>query len=635
VCTSTRGNDGQITFHDWHPAGVIEYGYAAPDPLHPEIVYGAGRKEVSRYDSVTGQVQNVTPLPGDSKGFRADRTEPILFSPVDPHTLYYAANHLFKTTDYGHTWQTISPDLSREKSGQPESLPALKAADQDKRRGAIYAVAASYKTTQTIWAGTDDGLVWITRDGGAHWTNITPPGVSAWSKIAQIDASRFDDNTAYVAVNRMRVDDLRPYAFRTRDGGKTWESIAAGLPADAPVNAVRADPVQKGLLFAATERAVWTSFDDGASWRALEYNLPHSSMRDLLIHEDDLVVATHGRSFWILDDIAPLRELAAGHAAMLLKPAAAWRVRRDEWTDTPLPPDEPAGENPPDGACLDYALTQDAKSVTLEILDGQGALVRRYSSEDPVTPPPEQAAKNLIPTYWPLVHGPLAVSAGMHRWVWNLRGTQPMATSYEYPIAAVPHRTPLSPQGPLVLPGVYTVKLTVDGHSQTQKLTVKMDPRVHTAAVELAALHAAQVKMAASLDGVAKADLEAHSVQEQMAAPGNASLAAQFTAYAAALKKVIDGNEAKGAEEAPGLHDVAGEVAGLYGQLEQSDNPPTQAQLAASAHAREEGEEALHGWREFQAKQLPSIDAVLRQAGRPAIDLKKEPANMPIAGDEE
>jgi len=639
VCTSTRGNDGEITFRDWHPAGVIEYGYAAPDPLHPEIIYGAGRTEVSRYNSITGQVQNVTPLPLKKKDFRGDRTEPILFSPVEPHTMYYAANHLFKTTDYGHTWQTISPDLSQEKSGQPASLAALKPEDQAKRRGAIYSVAASYKTTQTIWAGTDDGLVWITRDAGAHWSNITPPGVSAWSKIAQIDASRFDDNTAYVAVNRMRIDDLHPYAFRTHDGGKTWQSIAAGLPDDAPVDAVRADPVQAGLLYAATERAVWTSFDDGAHWRPLEYNLPHTSMRDLLVHDDDLIVATHGRSFWVLDDIAPLRELAARAGkpgAMLLKPAAAWRVRRDENTDTPLPADEPAGENPPDGAIIDYALPQGAQGpVTLEIVDAKGGLVRRYSSDDPATPPAEELRKDLIPAYWPLIHGPLPATAGMHRWVWNLRATQPMATTFEYPIAAVPHRTPLTPQGPLMLPGVYTVRLTVDGHSETQKLTVKMDPRVHTAAAELEALHAVQVRMAGSLDELAKADLAAHSVEEQLAAPENASLSAQLGAYSTAVKKVLDPGEEGGKEKAPGLDDVTGEVATLYGELQQADNAPTQALTAAVAHAHEEGEEALRGWREFEAKQLPAIDEVLRQAGHPAIDLKKAPKNMPSGGDED
>jgi photosystem II stability/assembly factor-like uncharacterized protein len=638
VCISTRGNDGEITFHDWHPAGVIEYGYAAPDPLHPEIVYGAGRTQVSRYDSVTGQVQDVTPLPLKEKGFRGDRTEPILFSPAEPHTLYYAANHLFRTTDYGHTWQTISPDLSQEKTGQPASLPALKKEDQAKRRGAIYAVAASFKTTQTIWAGTDDGLVWITRDAGAHWRNITPPGISAWSKIAQIDASRFDDNTAYVAVNRMRIDDLHAYAFRTHDGGKTWQSIAAGLSDDAPVDAVRADPRQPGLLFAATERAVWTSFDDGVHWRPLQYNLPHTSMRDLLIHDDDLIVATHGRSFWVMDDIAPLRELAA-HAdkqPTLFKPAAAWRVRRDENTDTPLPADEPAGENPPDGAILDYTLPQDARgAVTLEIQDAKGALVRRYSSDDPVTPSAEELRKNLIPPYWPLIHGPLSASAGMHRWVWNLRATQPTATTYEYPIAAVPHRTSLSPQGPLVLPGVYTVRLTVDGHSESQSLTVKMDPRVHTPAAELEALHSAQVRMAASLDELSKADLAAHSVQEQMAAPENASLSTQLAPFSAALKKLLVDNEAKMTKESPGLDDVTGEVGQLYGQLQQADNPPTQALIAASTHAREEGEEALRAWQEFQLKQLTGIDAALQQGGRPAIDLKKAPANMPSGGDED
>ena len=375
VCTLTRGNDGEITFRDWHPAGIIEYGYAAPDPLHPEIVYGAGRTEVSRYDMVTGQVQNVTPLPMHKKGFRADRTEPIEFSPVDPHTLYYAANHLFVTTDGGQSWKMISPDLSQEKTGQPPSVPPLTAKQQDERRGVIYSLAASYKTTQTIWAGTDDGLVWITRDGGTNWKNITPPGVAPWSKIAQIDASRFDDDSAYVAVNRFRVDDLHPYAFRTHDGGKTWVSISAGLPDDAPVNAVRADPVQPGLLYAATEKSVWVSFDDGDRWQPLNYNLPHTSMRDLLVKDDDLIVATHGRSFWILDDVTPLRQLTADagkKVSMLLPPASAWRVRRDTNTDTPLPPDEPAGENPPDGAILDYSLPHSAHTVTLEILDSAG-----------------------------------------------------------------------------------------------------------------------------------------------------------------------------------------------------------------------------------------------------------------------
>jgi photosystem II stability/assembly factor-like uncharacterized protein len=639
VCTSTRGNDGEITFHDWHSVGIIEYGYAAPDPLDPDIVYGAGRTEVSRYDMMTGEDQNVTPLPMHKKDFRADRTEPILFSPVDPHTLYYAANHLFKTTDGGKTWDTISPDLSRESTAQLENLSPLKPEQLAERRGAIYAVAASYKTTQTIWAGTDDGLVWITRDGGKHWTNITPPGVTAWSKIAQIDASRFDDDTAYVAVSRLRVDDMRPYAFRTHDGGKTWQPIGARLPDGAPVNAVRADPLQPGLLYAATERAVWTSFDDGTHWLTLQYNLPHTSMRDLLVKDDDLIVATHGRSFWVLDDVSPLRELAAGAGKkmpMLFSPAAAWRVRRDTNTDTPLPGDEPAGENPPDGAMIDYNLAQSAQgSVMLEILDGHGSVLRRYSSEDKVSPSPEDLTTNLIPATWPEVHGPLPATAGMHRWVWDLRATAPMATHYDYPISAVPHRTPLEPEGPQVLPGTYTVRLTVDGQSETAPLLVKMDPRVHTSAADLEALYAAQTAMAASLDTLSRADLAVHSVSEQIAAPENEALSAQLAPFSDALKTLLGGTGPKAVKGLPGIDEVTSEATDLYGQLQRADAAPTAALIAAATHVEGEAKEVLPGWEEFRQKQLPVLNERLHEAQRPPIDLEKKPVEMPASGDED
>ena len=639
VCISSRGNDGEITFRDWHPVGIIEYGYAAPDPLHPSIVYGAGRTEVSRYDSITGQVQNVTPLPMHKHGFRADRTEPILFSPVDPHTLYYAANHLFKTTDYGNTWQIISPDLSQPSTGQPATVPALTPEQQAQRRGVIYSVAASYKTTQTIWAGTDDGLVWITHDGGAHWTNITPPGISPWSKIAQIDASRFDDNTAYVAVNRQRIDDLRPYAYRTHDGGKTWQQISAGLPDNAPVNAVRADPEQPGLLYAATEHAVWVSFDDGDHWRPLQYNLPPTSMRDLLVKDDDLIVATHGRAFWILDDISPLRQLAADAGKippMLFAPAPAWRIRRSTNTDTPLPADEAAGANPPNGAILDYNLPHAAHAeVTLEILDSTGDVLRRYSSNDPVTPTPQQLSTNLIPPYWPLIHGPLPTSAGMHRWVWDLHAAAPTATNYSYPISAVPHRTPLTPQGPLVLPGTYTVRLTVDGKSESQPLIIKMDPRVTTSAADLETLHTAQVDMAANLDAMSRADLAAHSVTEQLAAPENASLATQLAPYNAALKILLSGTGPKAAKRLPGIDEVTAEATQLYEELQAADAAPTKALLAASAHVEMEGKEVLPGWEAFEQNQLPGLNTELRKAHRPAIDTNRPPDNMPQEGDED
>jgi photosystem II stability/assembly factor-like uncharacterized protein len=636
VCTSTRGNDGQITFREWHPAGVIEYGYAAPDPLHPQIVYGAGRTEVSRYDIVTGQVANVTPLPARKAGFRADRTEPILFSPIDQRTLYYAANHLYKTTDYGHTWQSISPDLTQETTGQPPSVPGLTAQQQGERRGAIYSVAASYKTMNTLWAGTDDGLVWITRNGGANWTKITPPGVAPWSKIAQIDASRFDDDTAYVAVSRLRVDDLRPYAFRTHNGGKSWQSISAGLPEDAPVNAIRADPMQQGLLYAATEHGVWTSFDDGAHWRPLNYNLPHTSMRDLLVKDDDLIVATHGRSFWVLDDITPLRQLAAGKEGMLAVPATAWRVRRSTNTDTPLPADEPAGQNPPNGAILDYALAQDAHGpVMLEVLDSRGKLLRRYSSDDPASPSAEELRAELIPAYWPKLHGPLPAAAGMHRWVWDLHEAVPTATHYEYPISAVPHRTPLTPEGPLVLPGTYTVRLTVDGKSETAPLLVKMDPRVTASARDLEALHTAQEAMAASLDRLSKANLALHSAMEQITAPENAGIATQLAPYAAAVKQLLEGTEGEGDQHRAGIDDASGQAAQLYGELQQADVAPTVALMEASSQLEMEGKELLQEWEAFQKEQLPALNMKLRNAHKPTVDLNRRPGNVPEGGDED
>ncbi len=375
---ASRGNDGEITFREWHPVGVIEYGYVAPDPLHLNIVYGAGRSSVSKFDWTTGQVQDVTPIVIRGEKYRTDRTEPIVFSPIDPHILYYAANVLFETRNGGESWQTISPDLTRPHPGIPASLGDLAAKDEyaAKVRGAIYAVAPSFKDINTLWAGTDDGQIWITRDGGKKWSNITPSELIPWSKVTQISASHFDNETAFASVSRFRIDDLRPYIYRTQDGGKTWQKIITGLPDAGPVDTVREDPAAKGLLFAGTENAVWVSFDDGDHWQSLQLNLPHTSMRDLWIHKDDLLVGTHGRSMWALDDITPLRQMAAAanSAVFLFKPAPAYRVRRDTNSDTPLPPDEPAGQNPPDGAIIDYALGEGVIGpVMLEILDAGGS----------------------------------------------------------------------------------------------------------------------------------------------------------------------------------------------------------------------------------------------------------------------
>lgn len=643
VCISTRGNDGEITLREWHPVAVIEYGYVAPDPLHPEIVFGAGRSEVSKFDMTTGQVQNVTPIPARNPAYRSDRTEPILFSPIDPHDLYYATNVLWETKDYGRTWQAISPDLSREQSGQPASLQPLPRKDTARRRGVIYSLAASFKTADTLWAGTDDGLVWLTQDHGKNWKNITPPGLTPWSKIAQISASHFRDTTAYVSVNRMRIDDMHPYIYRTRDGGATWQSIISGLPPDSPVDTVREDPVRKDLLFAGTETAVWLSFDDGDHWQPLQFNLPHTSMRDLLIKDNDLIVATHGRSFWILDDISPLRQIVqmkSDAAPFLFKPGVAYRVRRSTYSDTPLPPDEPAGENPPDGAVIDYMLPQGTNGpVMLEVLDAGGRLVRKFSSMDEPESTMEELSSQLIPLYWLRMTKTLPATPGMHRWVWDLRYATPTATNYSYPISAVPHDTPRTPQGPLALPGTYTVRLTAGGKTLAAPLTVRIDPRVHATPADLQSLFAAQAKLAAMVSKSASASLEVHSAREQLDAvsktaqpPIKVAIENLDNELAAVLN---DRANSAGTEAVPGLDNVAGESAALYEQVGMADAAPTAAQLKAAIHADEELTVALAQWEKLKATSIPALNRQLEGAHLPALNLQQKPQSMPDSGDED
>jgi photosystem II stability/assembly factor-like uncharacterized protein len=632
VCISSRGNDGAITFREWHPVGVIEYGYVAPDPLDDDVIYGAGRNEVSKYHWSTGQTQNVTPIPLRCAKYRTDRTEPLMFSPVDPHTLYYAANVLFKTTDGGHSWQTISPDLTRESPGAPASVGTLVNEGADKQRGVIYALAPSFKTVSTLWAGTDDGLIWLTRDGGRNWTDITPKELSPWSKITQISASRFDEQTAYASVSRFRINDTRPYIYRTHDGGKSWKLITNGLPDFGPADTVREDPVRKGLLFAGTENAIWVSFDDGDHWQSLQLNLPHTAMRDLWIHDDDLIVATHGRGFWILDDISPLREASTefSTSAHLFTPAPAYRVQRDTNTDTPLPPDEPMAANPPDGAILDYYLPAASGQVTLEILDGQGKLVRRFSSSDKPGPSEEELQKQLIPPYWVRRRGPLPTAAGMHRWVWGLHYRAPTAVDHDYPIAAVPHDTPRYPLGPAVLPGNYTVRLTVDGKTLTAPLTVKMDPRIETSAASLEKKFRAETSLASIMSESALALLQAASIREQLE-----KLTAQATgptkdAIESFQKKLTALVGAPGGFFAPPSQEITlggvnGPASALYQQVWQADAEPTSSQMEALAAIEHDSANILKRWNEFKKSDVPALNRQLRESKMPEIQVESEP----------
>jgi hypothetical protein len=549
-----------------------------------------------------------------------------MFSPLDPHMMYYAANVLFKTIDAGSSWQIISPDLTRPSPGIPASLGVLVAADPNaaKQRGVIYSLAPSFNSRDTLWAGTDDGLMWITHNEGKNWKEITPPELTPWSKVTQLAASHFNDDSAYASVSRFRIDDLRPYIYRTHDGGKTWQLIVNGLPNDSPVDTVREDHVRKGLLFAGTENAVWVSFDDGDHWQPLQLNLPHSSMRDLWIHDNDLIVATHGRSFWILDDITPLRQISAAVAnseAHLFDPEIALRVRRDTNTDTPLPPDEPAGRNPPDGAIIDYFLAHSSSTaVTLEILDAKGQTVRRYSSADQPEPTPAQMAKQPIPLYWLRMPRILPNGSGMHRWVWDLHYPAPVAVKHDYPIAAIPGDTPRHPLGPHALPGQYTVRLSLNGRVYTAPLTVKMDPRVTTSLAGLEQQFNLQVRLASMMTRISQPVLQARSVRKQLRSLGTQATSPVSESIKEVDKKVsavLGTPDSRGTESL--LERVNSDVTTLYGDADRADAAPSAAIMEATDKVDRELLTLTKQWEEITTTDLPDLNRQLRGANLPEV----------------
>ena len=477
----SRTDHGQITPRDWFPAGGSESGYMTPDPKDSNIIYLSGTYgSVVRYNRRTGLSQDVTPWPAPTFGseinqrkYRDPWTPVLILSPADLTTLYLGTQYVMKTVDGGLHWQTISPDLtgSTQQPGDRTQGPPTIQNAKERGYGVVFTIAPSALNRDTIWAGSDTGLIHLTRDGGKTWKDVTPPGLTSWSKISFIEASHFDPAVAYAAVDRSRLDDRTPHLYRTRNFGATWQPISNGIAADSFVRGIREDTERKGLLFAGTELGVYVSFDDGDEWQSLQLNLPVTSVRDLTIHGEDLIVATHGRSFWILDNIAPLRQAAdaaKANAFWLYHPAPAVRIDNDSFTGTPLPPEEPIAENPPSGAVIDYFLKSPASTVLLEIIDAHQKVVHRFSSEDsrPEKHPPLPIAERWFPK--PEV---LQTNPGMHRFVWNLTWSSSGGPGVD---EESEYRTP---SGPKVVPGTYTVKLAVDGRTQTQPLTVVMDPR--------------------------------------------------------------------------------------------------------------------------------------------------------------
>jgi photosystem II stability/assembly factor-like uncharacterized protein len=660
ACVASRSMDGRITFHDWHPVNIQEYGIAAPDPEDPDLVFGSMRTNVSLYNRKTGQTTYVGPdMSGhDSAGGalnRNVRTMPINWSPLDPNTLYYVSNVVWKSTDHAHSWTRISPDLARKTWAVPANAGKYASTVTPGPQGAITALSPSPRDINVLWAGTDDGNIQVTTDGGTRWSNVTPPAIKPWTRIFNIEAGHFDTQTANAAANTLRLDDPNPHFWRTHDGGKTWTEINTGITAGAAANSIREDPRQKGLLYASTDTQVWVSFDDGDHWQSLRLDMPAISVRDLMLKDDstcmcsDLIAGTHGRGFYILDDVTPLRQAAeakAATAAYLYRPATAIRVRFATNDPTPWPPEVPAGENPPRGGIIDYYLAANSSGpVKLDILDAAGKTIRSYASTDPVANPhpaldpvaynklcqQKPAAPDCdLPLYWPAPPMVISTAAGMHRVRWALHYQPVVAAGPGGDDAggAVPHRTYPEANAPWAPPGEYTVRLTVGGKSYTQPLTLRLDPRVTTPAAGLQQLatlsremyddavstHAAYTQaraLVAQLGKLSGADADAFRAQVESLAPAPVTGRRGFFGRGA------------GAAGPPTLSGVTNALNSAAMAMQGADVAPTASEIAACDRARAQSSEVLARWNVVKTTGLAAFNAKRKAAGQPAMALPR------------
>ena len=628
VRIASRSDYGAISYRDWEPVGADERDYQVPDPRDADIVYGSGLGgRLSRWNARNGEVQNVTPWPISSYGARPTDFQqrsswitPIAISPLAPYPLYFGSQQLWRSTDQGATWQALGPDLSASKHSARTCEGDLDPSSaRDCGYGVIWTIGPSQRDNAEIWVGTDDGLVRLTRDGGKSWADVTPKEVPPWAKVSTVEPSPMQAGTAYIAVDNHRQNDFRPYIFRTSDYGSTWTLVIGNLPPDHYVSVVRADPVRAGLLYAGTDTGVLVSSDEGAHWQSLQRNLPTAWVRDLAVHGDDLIVATQGRAIWVLDDVTPLRQseaIAPGTTAHLFKPAAAIRLRQNQNRDTPLPQDEPIGRNPPTGAIIDYWLASAAKRVELEIRDASGAVVRKFASDE-IEPVVE--AERYFTADWILPTPTLQPTAGMHRFVWDLRFKRPRATEYGYSIStAYGMGVPVVPQGPVVAPADYRIVLRVDGKEYSAPLTVAADPRAPVDAASLAAAldvyRAAQDMLARHYPAAAELQFVHKRLADLRSSPrGSANTAAAIDDFDKKIEPLEHG--AGDRIDVLNLDAIGSVLRSITTDIVATDRAPTEPQRRALAETAQRLDGAIALWHEVRANELPRLNTALTAAG--------------------
>ena len=631
VAIASRSDDGTIDRTDWYEVGGGEAGFVVPDPANPDVVYaGSYDGLITRFDKKTHQVQDVSSWPLNPMGagdadlkHRFQWTAPIASSPNDPKVIYHGGEEVFKTTDNGMTWTAISGDLTRNDKTKEQSSggPLTQDNTSVEYYGTIFAIAESPVEKGLIWAGSDDGLVHVTRDGGKNWADVTSKEFGEWSLVSIIEPSPHAGGTAYVAIDRHKLDDFRPYIFKTADYGKTWTKITTGIPDNSYAHAVREDPKRKGLLYAGTENGVYISFDDGAHWQSLKLNLPRTPIHDLTIKDDDLIVATHGRAFWSLDNIASLRQLTAAPTtdeAHLYQPASVVRFRGPGFT---LPAGVPVGSNPPAGAVIDYWLkTAPKDQITLEIFDASGKLVRKYSSKKSAVgaSPDEEEFGVSRPGQ------ELPVEVGLNRFVWDLQ--------YDAP-TTVPGAVGWGgrPEGPLVAPGTYQIKFTVGGKTSTASIELTKDPRVSASQADLEKQQEFALRISGRVSAGNEAVNQIRSVRSQLdalkkrlsadpsAKPILESIDALNKKMDAVEEKIIQPKSKSGEDPLNFPIQVANQLADLQETVESADSAPTAASFTVFDELNSRLEAQLAAWHEIQSKDLAALNAAIQKANIPAI----------------